>query len=88
MVSSCSTEDQAVLQKEALSLTSEEVPAWLKKHSVKVPSDFSADVGVEAFVLEVITYAQEGVDASVYSYKPTVDFVHEIQAAAGYSFNP
>lgn len=75
------------LNQEALDLTLEDVPSWLKKYKVSVPEDLAIHIGLHAFILDVLRNAEDGIDASLGSnHVNTIQFIHAIQKAAGYTF--
>lgn len=87
MITACNKVSVEKLNDEALNLAAKDVPAWLKKHDIQVPVDYAEELDVNQFVLDVIHNAKEGIDSSVaISYEKTVNFIHQIQKAAGYTF--
>jgi 5-formaminoimidazole-4-carboxamide-1-beta-D-ribofuranosyl 5'-monophosphate synthetase len=86
LVSACNNENPEKLNQEALSLTSEDVPNWLDKHSISIPNGLANQMDINNYVIEIIEYAKAGIDASVTSYDKTMFFIQDIQEAAGYSF--
>lgn len=87
LISACNNKDPEKLNQEALSLTQKDVSAWLKKYKISVPSDLENQMNIEEYVLEVITEAEAGIDSSQgISYDKTINFIQEIQEAAGYPF--
>jgi peptidoglycan hydrolase CwlO-like protein len=86
MITACSQVSKDKLNEEALALTADDVPGWLDKHDVDVP-EYGPELNVDEFVLEVIENAEKGIDNSVaISASVTVEFIKDIQEAAGYSF--
>lgn len=87
IITACNQVSNEKRNEEALALQVEDVPAWLKKHDISIPSDLESSLNINEFVLEVIQYAEQGIDSSVaISYDKTVKLIKDIQKAAGYTF--
>lgn len=75
------------LNQEALALSLEDVPLWLKKHNLTVPEDLVSRFSIKSVVLDVIKNAENGIDSTLaIAYKNNTHFIRSIQKAAGYSF--
>lgn len=68
-------------------LEKDNVQSWLKNHKISIPKDLEKEVDIDEYILGVIQYTQKGIDSSLgISYEKTVEFIKEIQSAAGLPF--
>jgi len=85
-MTSCSNE-LAYRKHVALNLTYQDVPVWLEKNNIEIPSSIQQYKDVFEYVLEIIENASIGKDNSIVILKPEQEFVKKIQHAAGYTFD-